>query len=46
MVKYAIRKHSQRYADRIKKHPNMKNLMKSVKTPHRLKRRLPQDLSA
>jgi len=39
-----IRKH--RYADRMKEHPNVsiltKNFMRNVKTPRRLKGRLPQ----
>jgi len=40
-VRDKIKKHSQRYVDRMKEHPNilMKNLMRSVKTPRRLKRR-------
>jgi hypothetical protein len=47
-IKNEIRKLSQRYAARMKEHPNIfrENLMKSVKTSYRLKRRLPQDLSA
>jgi hypothetical protein len=42
-IKDEIRKHSQRYAGRMEKRPNifMKNLMRSVKTPHRLKKRFP-----
>jgi hypothetical protein len=46
-VRDEIRKHSQRYADRMEKHPNIltKNLMRSVKTPRRRKRRLSQNLS-
>jgi len=45
-VRDEIRRHNRRYADRMKEHPNIrtKNLMRSVKTPRRLKRRLPQDL--
>jgi hypothetical protein len=47
-VRDEIRRLSQRYADRMEEHPNIltKNLMRSVKTPRRVKRRLPQDLSA
>jgi len=42
-VRDEIRRHSRRYADRMKEHPNIltKNLMRSIKTPRRLKRRLP-----
>jgi len=45
-VRDEIRRHSQRYADRIKENSNIftKNIMRSVKTTRRLKRRLPQDL--
>jgi len=45
-IRDEIRRHSQRYADRMKEHPNIltKNLMRSIKTPRRLKRRIPQDL--
>jgi hypothetical protein len=45
-VRNEIRKLSQRYADRMEEHLNIftKNFMRSVKTPRRLKRRLPQDL--
>jgi len=45
-VKDEIRRHSWRYADRMKEHLNIliKNVMKNVKTPYRLKKRLPQDL--
>jgi len=41
-----IRRHSRRYADRMKEHPKIftKNLMRSIKIPCRLKGRLPQDL--
>jgi len=40
-VRDKIKKHSQRYADRMKEHSNilMKSLMRSIKTPRRLKRR-------
>jgi len=42
-VKNEIRKHNQRCAGRMEKHSNifMKNLMRNVKTPHKLKRRFP-----
>jgi len=45
-IRDEIRKHSWKYADRIKEHPNilMKNLMRSIKTLRRLKTKLPQDL--
>jgi len=45
-VRDEIRRHSQRYADRMEKHPNVltKNLAKKLKTPGRLKGR--QDLRA
>jgi len=44
-VRDEIRRLAQRYADRMKKHPNIvTNLMRSFKTPRRLKRRLPEDL--
>jgi len=41
-----LKRLSQKYADRINKHPNIvaTNLMKEVKTTRRLKRKLPQDL--
>jgi len=42
-VKDEIRRHSRRYVDRMKEHPNilMKNFMRNIKTPYKLKRRLP-----
>jgi len=46
-VKDEIKRLSQRYADRMEEHLNMKNLMRSHaddKTPRRLKRKFPQDL--
>jgi hypothetical protein len=46
-VRDEIKKYSQRYADSIEKHPTylMRNFMRSIKTPRRLKKGLPQDLS-
>jgi hypothetical protein len=46
-VRDQIRKHSQAYADRMEKHPNIltKLFMRSVKTPRRLKGRFSQELS-
>jgi len=37
-VKDQIRRHSERYADRMKEHPNIltENFMKCVKTPRRV----------
>jgi len=45
-IRNKIRRHCQRYADRMKEHPNIftKNLVRSIKTPRRLKRK--QDSSA
>jgi len=40
-----IKRLSQRYADRMKEHPNIvTNFMKEAKTIRRLKRKLPQNL--
>jgi len=45
-IRNEIRRLKQRYAARMEKHPNIitKNFMRSVKTPRKLKRSLPQDL--
>jgi len=50
-VRDEIRKHCQRYTDKMEEHPSpfrenilTKNLMRSIKIPRRLKKRLPQDL--
>jgi len=41
-----IRKLSQKYADRMKEHPNIGKAYELIKTSHRLKRRFPQVLCA
>jgi len=45
-VRDEIKKLSQRYADRLEKHPNILaiDLMSDAETSRRLKRKLPQDL--
>lgn len=47
LIKDEIRRHSQRYRNRLEDHPNAlaANLMREVKTIRRLKRNLLQDLT-